>query len=74
MHLQQLELRDVKFQTRYMEGATFVNGMYTGYLSVKNGIYERALGAGPRGGASPYKTFLSIPLEVSFFVFQPMKL
>ena len=27
-----------------MEGATFVNGMYTGYLSVKNGIYERALG------------------------------
>ena len=44
VHLQQLELRDVKFQTRYMEGATFVNGMYTGYLSVKNGIYERALG------------------------------
>ena len=57
-----------------MEGATFVNGMYTGYLSVKNGIYERALGAGPRGRASPYKTFLSIPLGVSFFVFQPMKL
>ena len=36
-----------------------IEGIRKGYLSVKNGI--KGQGVGPRGGASPYKTFLSTP-------------
>ena len=58
--------RDEKVLTRYVKGVSFVNRRYmTGaeYLFCEK-WYIKGEGVEPRGGASPYQTFLSSPAGV----------
>ena len=44
-----------------MKGMSFSNKRYTKGVPFLKKWYIKGLGVGPRGGASPYKTFLSTP-------------
>ena len=53
--------RDPKFETRYVEGTTFFNERYTEREPSLPKIAYKRQGIRPCGGASLYKTLLSMP-------------